>query len=234
MKPIHLYKTFPLAGVAIILLGVLPACDKQATDYREYLNGKEKVYPGLMKNLEVLPGKERVRFSWQPSADPSIKSYKITWNRGASSLEVAATSHDPSQTLTATVNGLAEDTYDFKIYAQDGAGNISVPIEKAGVRSYGGRYQSGLGNRGIVSKWFEGDKTLVIQWATADTVHTGSRITYTDLAGQEQTVDAGAEVTETRLPDCREDEPVSVLSGYKPVRLAIDTFYALKPDTLKF
>lgn len=223
-----------MAAAAIILLGVLPACDKQATDYREYLSGKEKVYPGLMKNLQAMPGKERVRFSWQPSADPSIKSYKITWNRGESSLEVAATSHDPSQTITATVNGLLEDSYDFKIFAQDGAGNISVPVEKAGVRTYGVRYQGGLGNRGVISKWFESDKTLVIQWATADTVHTGSQIAYVDGNNQEQTLEVSPDAWETRVPNCKEGEVVSVLSGYKPGGLAIDTFYALKPDTLKF
>lgn len=219
---------------AILLLGGLSACDKQATDYREYLGEKEKVYPGVMRQLEAMPGRDRIRFTWHPSADPSVKTYKITWNRGASSQEVPATSHDPSQTLTATVNGLAEDSYDFQVYALDGAGNVSVPASLSGVRSYGARYESGLRNRGVISKWFEADQTLVIQWATADTVHTGSRIIYTGLDGREQTVLTEADEAETRLPGCREGEPVSVLSGYKPVRSAIDTFYASKPDTLKF
>ncbi|WP_341837735.1 DUF4998 domain-containing protein [Chitinophaga pollutisoli] len=229
-KPLH---TSFAALAGFLLLGGLLACDKQATDYRAFLNDKEKIYPGVMNQLEALPGRDRVRFSWKPSADPSVKSYKITWNRGQSSQEVAAITHDPAQTMTATVNGLTEDSYDFTVYALDGAGNISVPVERSGIRSYGERYESGLRNRGVVSKWFE-SATLVIQWATADTVHTGSRIVYTDLAGNEQTVTVDPEVTETRLADCREGEPVSVLSGYKPVRLAIDTFYALKPDTLKF
>ncbi len=187
-----------------------------------------------MHNLLAMPGKDRIQFSWQPSADPSVKTYRITWNRGESKQEIAAASHDPSQTLTAMVNGLTEDTYDFKVFALDGAGNSSIPVELSGVRSYGVRYQNGLRNRGIISKWFESDKTLVIQWATADTVHTGSKITYTDISGQERTVDAGADVWETRVPNCRDNEPVSILSGYKPVRQAIDTFFAPKPDTLQF
>lgn len=234
MQSIHLNTTYVKAVALFVALGGLAACDKQPTDFRDYLEGKEKVYPGVMKGLQALPGRERVRFSWQPSADPSVKSYRITWNRGQSFREVAAASHDPMQAQTAVVNGLVEDTYDFKVYAVDGAGNTSIPAELAGVRSFGGRYEGGLRNRGVLSKWFEADKTLVLQWAAADTVHTGSRVTYTDISGAERTVDVDAEASETRIPNCREGEPVSVLSGYKPMRSAIDTFYAPQPDTLRF
>ncbi|MGE7774349.1 DUF4998 domain-containing protein [Chitinophaga sp. NPDC101104] len=229
MKTLNPY-TLLAAGCAMLL--ALGACDREPTDYREFLNGKESVYPGKPNNLVAMPGRDRVQFAFNPSADPSVKRYRIAWNNGRNSTLVDATTHDPAEVMKVTVPSLNEDMYEFALYALDGSGNISVP-SAVSVRTYGARYESGLNNRGVVSKWFEGE-TLVIQWATADTVHTGSKIAYTDVGGRKKTLDVAADAWETRVADCKAGEAVSVLSGYKPVSRAIDTFYALKPDTLKF
>ncbi|WP_423736264.1 DUF4998 domain-containing protein [Chitinophaga caseinilytica] len=229
MKTLNPY-TLLAAGCAMLL--ALGACDREPTDYREFLGGKESVYPGKPNNLKASPGRDRVEFSWNPSADPSVKRYRITWNNGQNAAMVDASTHDPAEFIKVVVPAVNEDRYEFALYALDAAGNISVP-SPISVRTYGARYESGLNNRGVLSKWFESE-TLVIQWATADTVHTGSRIAYTDVNGQKKTYDVLPDALETRVPNCKAGEAVSVLSGYKPVTLAIDTFYALKPDTLKF
>lgn len=54
---------------------------KDETKYKDLLDKREIVYPGLVSNFKGYQGNLRIRLQWNPSPDPSITRYMIYWNR---------------------------------------------------------------------------------------------------------------------------------------------------------
>ncbi len=221
--------------IALALLGMLAACDKYADDYKDYLDEREIVYPGLARNVRYYAGNLRTMLVWNPSPDPNIDHYVVRWNNGINSTEVEATTHNPGDSISVIIPDLNEYVYSFNITAYDTEGNASVGQELNNVRVYGSTYRSLLLNRGYnVSHLYDelenGD--IILHFNRRDTLSAQTEIVYTDIQGEERTVELRADTNDVLLPDFKFGSGVRYHTGYIPEWGAIDTFFAESYDEL--
>jgi len=205
---------------------------KKWDDYKKYQTGGEIVYPGTIAHPQTYPGAGRVMLSWDPSIDPSVKKYIISWNNGADSLVVNANSHNPADTVTVMIDHLDERTYYFSVYSIDDKGNRSVAEGIQGVKAYGPIYQDGLFNRGYASYVYASD-TLSLVWNAPDTINIRTEVDYVDTTGAARTVWLFPEQDTLVIPDWKDSTILYYRSSYIPVRSAIDTFTVGHYDSLE-
>lgn len=220
-----------LSAIAILFAY---SCRKDASKFRGYLNDKEKIYPGLPADISAAPGNYRVKLSWHPSPDPTITKYRVFWNNGTDSIEIAATTHRPADTISVSVGNLVEYTYSFTVYSYDKAGNRSIPVEVNNIKVFGNSYKQSLTNRFLnTAKPYElVPGGIVLHFDVPDTINTGTVIRYTITGGATRTVNLPPDVNDITLPDYLAGTKLYYQSGYIPVRGAIDTFYTAGFDSL--
>lgn len=225
--------------LSIIILSVITtlcvySCTKDASKYRQYLDDKEKVYPGLPAEINAAPGNYRVKLSWHPSPDPTITKYRIFWNNGTDSLEIAAGSHTPADTIAVSVGNLVEYTYSFTVYSYDNKGNRSIPVEVNNIKVFGDSYKKSLTNRFLnTAKPYElVPGGIVLHFDAPDTINTGTTIRYTITGGTTRTVSLPAAQSSITLPDYLPGTKLYYQSAYIPTYSAIDTFYTAGFDSL--
>lgn len=221
-------------NILFALLLFFLGCTKDATKYRDYLQGEEKIYPGLPARISASPGNYRVKLSWQPSPDPTVSKYKIFWNNAADSLEVPAGTHAPSDTISATISGLVEYTYTFVIYSYDEEGSRSIPVEVSNIKVYGNSYRQSLTNRFLnTAKPYElVAGGILLYFETPDTINTGTEIRYTVTDGSVRTANIAPEESVILLDDYKAGTKVYYQSSYIPIHAAMDTFYTAGFDSL--
>lgn len=211
----------------------ISACDKDADKFRDYLGGGEIVYPGLANSISAAPGNYRVKLSWRPSPDPSVSKYKVFWNNGADSVEVAAGTHTPTDTVSVIVPSLTEYTYAFTIYSYDEKGNRSIPKEVANIKVYGDSYKQSLTNRFLVAsapyELVPGGIKLFFE--APDTINVNTTIRYTAEDGA-KTASLAPDASDITLPGYKAGTKIYYQSTYKPVNNAIDTFTTRGADSL--
>lgn len=204
------------------------------TEFRDFLEEKEIIYPGKPLLINSRSGNNRVLLYWNPSPDPSITRYAVYWNNRKDSVVVNATSHNPADSVVALVSGLAEYTYAFTIEALDAAGNRSVPTDINNVKVFGAQYSASLLNRPYdpaAPYEVKPDGSLALNFLMADSLNTDTRIEYTATdGGLKNTILRPAENVIT-IPDYKAGTRVRYNSGYVPVRNAFDTFYVATYDT---
>jgi len=177
--------------VFVFMLILQWGCDKYADDYKDYLENKEIVYPGLAKNIRYQAGNLRTKLIWNPSPDPNITHYIISWNNGDKTMRVEATSHNALDSIVAIVPDLSEYVYSFMITSVDNNGNKSIGQQIHNVRVYGSNYESILLNRlpNVQSPYdLTSDGQLRIKFAVADTMNVTTRIAYETNAGQQKSL----------------------------------------------
>lgn len=221
--------------IALALLGTLAACDKYADDYKDYLDEREIVYPGLARKVRYYAGNLRTMLVWNPSPDPTIDHYVVQWNNGINSTTVEATTHNPGDSISVVIPDLNEYVYSFTISAYDAEGNVSVGQELNNVRVYGSTYRSLLLNRGynashLYDELENGD--LVLHFNRRDTLSAETEIVYTDNSNQERTVELPADTNDVLLPDYQFGTAARYRTAYLPEWGAIDTFFAASYDEL--
>jgi len=205
---------------------------KKWDDYKKYQTGGELVYPGIITNPLTYPGAGRVMLTWDPSIDPSVKKYIVSWNNGADSLVVNANSHSPVDTIRITIEGLTELNYFFSVYSIDDKGNRSVAANIPGVKIYGPIYQGGLFNRGYKTYDYSGG-TLRLVWNVPDTINIRTEVDYVDTTGTARTAWLFPEQDTLVIPDWKDSTILYYRSSYIPVRSAIDTFTVGHYDSLE-
>ncbi|MBW8685311.1 DUF4998 domain-containing protein [Chitinophaga rhizophila] len=229
MKQYKLYNTCLLTGLLLMM-----GCSKTPTDYREYLNGEELVYPGKVANARALPGNGRVQLIWQPSPDQSITQYRVFWNNGADSINIPATTHGTSDTVRCTIADLSEYVYSFMIYSYDAKGNRSVSTEINNARVYGSVYIATLNNRLTNPDnpyTVNDDNSVTLRFVAPDTINIRTILKYTNQNNQETHVSLNAAADELTLTDYKFGTPVLYQSSYIPVSNALDTFEVPRYDT---
>jgi hypothetical protein len=216
----------------IYFLGIFTAlsllaygCSKEATAYQDYLDGKEKIYPGLPGGISAATGNYRVKLSWLPSPDPTVTRYRIFWNNGADSLEVAA-GKNPSEPVSVIITKLVEYNYSFTVYSYDAKSNRSIPVQIPNVKIYGNSYQSSLTNRFLntANPYELNVSSIKLNFLAPDTINTGTSIRYTPNTGAIRTVNLAPEASSITLEDYKPGTKIYYQSSYVPVRSAIDTF----------
>lgn len=224
---------FAITAVAAVLLSGT-ACNKKATDYRDFLNNEELVYPGAVTRAAVFPGNSRLMLTWHPGPDQTITRYVVYWNNFTDSVVVNATSHNTNDTIKTIIGNLSEYTYSFYINAFDAAGNKSITTTVNNARVYGAQYRSTLYNRlPEAAKPFvvNGNNSVTLNFLTPDTININTVIRYTNAAGVASTLNLAPGSNSVTLPDFRFGTPVLYQSSYIPERTAIDTFFTAAADT---
>jgi len=218
----------------VLLLCNAFSCSRKPTDFRAFLNGSEKTYPGAVSAVAISPGNLRVKLSWHPSPDPSVARYVVYWNNYADSLVIPATKHTPSDTVGCLISNLQEYNYTFFINSYDNAGNKSITTELDNVRIYGSIYQNYLHNRPANQDTpfviGSNNTDVTINFRRPDSINITTVIKYTDNTGAQQT-QISPDSTSILLPNFKFGTSVLYKSSYIPVRSAIDTFQTNGYDT---
>lgn len=210
-----------------LVIGMVVGCKKYDDDYKSFLNDKETVYPGLIKKLGYRAGNLRTALFWSPSPDPSITKYVILWNNGANSMEVPATTHNPTDVVTAIVPSLNEYVYSFSIISYDKNGNKSIGVELNNVRVYGANYTATLLNRSYNATnpyQFLPNGDLQLNFNRRDTMNVSTTIRYTNMAGATATVELAANDNSIVVPNYKLNTPIQYRSSYEPELNAYDKF----------
>lgn len=205
---------------ALILLGILGACSKMDGPYKEVIKDGAIIYPAKPDSLKALSGNERIVLSWTVS-DPKINRFKIYWNQGADSMELAQKITGPD-TIKVPVTGLAEGIYNFTVYSFDADNHQSVAAEAMGT-VYGQQYATTLTNR-FIDNLSVVNGTVLIAWTLADNGTLGEEITYTDEDDSTRTLFVPVSDT-AKLPQFASGDSLHYRTLYLPDPLAVDTFY---------
>ncbi|MCL3779557.1 hypothetical protein EMN47_04050 [Prolixibacteraceae bacterium JC049] len=207
--------------ILILIAGIAISCKDMNDLSDKYLDLGETVYLQRVDSLEVLPGKNRVRFNYLLISDPKIEQTVITYNNGADSVVFDISKTHEIDTLTFDINNLPEKDYVFNIYNRNSQNMKSVPVE-AVTTVFGERYQSRLINRiPVVSRDDKGN--LVINWEKAGE-DLGMNLFYTNKAGETKMEKLGKEDLTTILADVDLSKDVTFETFYLPRENAIDTF----------
>jgi hypothetical protein len=212
----------------LLLAFIIAGCSKKNEAYKDLLKGGEIHYPGIVQNAVYRAGNLRTMLVWNPSPDPKIVSYKIFWNNKQDSMLVTANSHNPKDTVGVIIPNLSEGTYNFNIYSIDAEERNSISVNINGVRVYGSKYTSGLFNRPYnattpyLLDLLNGN--VKVQFNTADSINTGTQISYTDNDDQLRTLDLSGDSSGITLTNFKFGTTVTYQSGYIPQRNALDTF----------
>ena len=207
------------------------SCTKKPTDYRSFLNGQEKVYPGVVSNIVVNPGDNRLLLTWVPNSDPNVMKYIVYWNNGTDSTIVDATSYHSSDTVKTYFNNLDENIYTFVVYSFNTKGDKSIPTYIENARVYGDKYRGSLLNR-AVSGINYANNSLTITWNVPDTINVTTEVQYTNLLNQVKTVYFQPDSSRLKIEDWKFPTMIYYRSSYKPQRNAIDTFNVAVFDSL--
>lgn len=209
---------------AAVICMVIMACSKKATDYRDFLDGHETIYPGTVSNIKVSPGNGRLQISWEPSPDPGVTKYVVYWNNGTDSILLPAIKVD---TVRCLISNLGEYNYTFVIYSYDSAGNKSIASEINNVKIYGPIYRSGLQNRPYNAAdpgAYTAPTAVTLHFTTPDTININTEIRYTDANGLVQHASLLPDSTAISIGSYQPGSTIYYRSSYVPVRGAIDTF----------
>lgn len=216
-----------------LFLSIGTGCKRYDNDYLKYFDGKESVYPGLVKALAYRAGNLRTAITWSPSPDPSVLRYVISWNNGQDSVVVPAASHDPGDTVSVTIPDLSEYVYSFVLRSYDDRGNRSIGQEINNVRVYGNAYTATLVNRNVNTAnpyVYADDGTLTLNFAKADTSNVATVISYTNTSSATEEKILLPEEDQVVINNYKSGTPVTYRSSYKPEGTAIDTFHVAVAD----
>lgn len=221
-----------IAAFSLVCFAI--ACENLDTDFESFLEEGEIIYPGIASTVFSQPGNLRTAIAWRPSADPSIERYVFYWNNQTDSIMVEATSHDPSDTISAIIPDLAEYVYSFTMYSYDGKGNRSIPKEINNVRVYGPLYEENLLNRPYkVSEPYvvNADGSIRLNFTAPDTINITTAIEYTNTSDVVTEKEIGPDESSLVLDDWKDGTIVRYRSSFIPQSGAIDTFHVTRYDT---
>jgi hypothetical protein len=218
-----------LLQVIICLLfatGIIVSC-KKADDFKKYAAGGEIIYTAKADSVKVYAGKKRVQLLWLLITDPTITTSKVFWKNHTDSVVIAVNRTTSIDTMRVFINNLPEGNYDFEIYNYDKDGNTSVKAVASGT-VYGDVYNAALLARAVENAELL-NNTGEITWGDADssTGVIGMQLKYADINNvtHDTVIKAIYKGQVTQLPHLMPGAPVQYRTLYKPVALAIDTFY---------
>jgi len=152
-------------SVAILMI----ACDNMNSLHEKYLKKGEGLYIGIADSITSYSGYEKIKFRWIINADPRIDHAIIYWNQRKDSQTVSISrTSEGAMWIETEITGIKEGEYLFEFVMCDNAGNVSRPVEVAGV-VYGDIFIENLRNRSIkqVSRLVTGETQ--IEWEMPST-----------------------------------------------------------------
>lgn len=213
-----------IAGTSLLL----GSCDKLDTDYQQFLNDKELIYPGVPSKVLAHAGYKRVQLNWTPSPDPTVTKYVVYWNNNADSAVLNVPDGQQSQFSGGLVANLNEGTYFFTIHTYDKDGNKSTPIPVNNVKVYGDYYISGLVNRIVTETQVGSDGSVTILFGDPDATNISTTVQYTGRSDSAKTVTVSRSEKSAVIFDWKVGTPIVYRSIYKPTLSSIDSLAPLQ------
>jgi hypothetical protein len=220
--------------LTLLVTVCVTACDKSDKEFRDYLEDKELIYPGVPLQIKARPGNGRVMVYWKPSPDPSIEKYVVYWNNKADSVVVPASLGIGRDSISTIIPGLFEYTYSFTVHAIDKANNRSIPLDLNNVKIYGAVYRGGLINRfpdNANPYEVQPNGDVLVRFAATDTSNVGTTITYTNNSNQQVTAFLSQFSNTVTLTNYKPSTAVTYQSAYVPANNALDTFKVNNAET---
>jgi hypothetical protein len=213
-------------SLTLLLVVTLFCCKKSDTEFKDFLQDRERIYPGIPVSVNYRPGNERIMLLWKPSPDPSITKYVVYWNNKADSVVIPTAAG--TDTVKVMIPKLKEYVYAFTIYSYDATGNCSIPLVVNNAKVYGPLYNLGLLNRAYNATTpyvVNGDGSVQLNFNTPDTINIATSIKYTNKTGNIVDTQLLPKNNSIILTDYKAGTAIRYRSSYIPVLGAIDTFY---------
>ncbi len=216
-----------LIFLSVLVLGAVSCTDLNEM-HQPYLDRGETIYTEKPDSLTSMNGRERVKLNWYLYSDAAITGARIYWNDEQDSTDVAySVTAGMTNSISAMVEGLEEGSYIFNVKTMDQYGNMSVPVQVAGV-SYGDEYANSLvNNRAIASNQTENDTIVFTMKSIKYDDYIDSELKFTDNSGNEQSTlltDEDKTKFEISRADIDIAQPIYYRSLYRPLN-SIDIFY---------
>jgi hypothetical protein len=215
---------FLIILLPLFLLGLLTACDDMNSIHQKYYDRGMTVYTGAVDSLRAFSGLERVRLTWQLTADPRVTRTVIFWNNRTDSVVVEVNRTQSGPIPMDYVLNMREGSHVFELITRDNHGHFSMTEEVVGV-VFGDFYVAGLRNRGVTSIGRQPDGSTLIVWNTT----AGTDIQYVTLMyevnGEEITVRVENNQHQTVLTGLDTGDRIRIVTTYLPEN-AIDSMRA--------
>ncbi|MBT34516.1 MAG: hypothetical protein CMO01_33050 [Thalassobius sp.] len=222
MKNDKIFNKIKLPFLTVCLLSLTFISCSEWDGFKEYIEGGEIIYPGKMKAVEIVPGKNRVQLTGILSADPNVVKYKAYWNSNEDSVEFSI-DKTSGETYIENTFEVDEGVHSFEVFTYDEAGNISVPTNAVGA-SYGEAYRRKLNNR-LITELIFNETNTTINWAQID-ASTGAQYTelvYT-IGDTTYTVETPVEEGSSVLEGLTKSTTIQYRTVFKPTSNSLDTF----------
>lgn len=226
------YNIFRTLLVMLLATATLLSCSKWDA-YKKYSTESEVIYSGKVDSLKAYPGNKRVELTGMLNADPKIATIKIFWNNGTDSVVYDAKSIVVNNMFDQIVS-VPEGVANFEVFTYDASGNKSVP-SYISQTIYGDVYESALTNRIIsVAELIGNDVNITWADVSATAGVIGMQVEYTDQSDVlRDTIINSTSATGfgSVLPNYKAGTKFQYRTLYKPVPIAIDTFYSQYKET---
>ncbi|MGO4912112.1 DUF4998 domain-containing protein [Leeuwenhoekiella sp. W20_SRS_FM14] len=224
MKLIRKISTRLLLLTFIVISGISCKSDDQ------YLLSPDDETNALaeLKFFEIQSGENRVLVKGVID-DENISEVKITWDAGALSIPVNATS--TPDTINALIENLEERLYTFEVQTFSNTGESSK-ILKGAAAVFGEEFKNNALNRELISGLLL-DNKLDLEYGptAASSGIIGTEITYINLDGDTEDVYLDAKLNTISIPDYKNKSVLKYRSAYRPTPTAIDTIYSNYTET---
>ncbi len=202
----------------IFLCALFSSCENMMEVHKQFVEGGEKVYASKLDESNFFAGHNQVYFKFYMTNTTNIKTVDLYWDED--SLIIPMPSYGWS---TVAVPATEEKSYSFKIRTTDIFGNHSL-WRTGFANSYGAYFQESLTNRSVKSfELTSNNNNGVITWFPPASNLVRSEVRYTDLDGEEITVNVPVSQNVTQCPGLNINR-FEVRSFFLPEPNAMDTF----------
>lgn len=215
-----------IVTLTIALIVSVHSCKKVDDNYKQFLEGGERVYVGRADSIKTYGGQNRIMLEWLLISDPKVTGYKVFWNNGRDSISNPVQKINVIDTVRLMINNIPEGAYFFDIYTYDNEGHRSVKATAYG-RVYGSNYQKSLLARGVKSSTpYDAYGTVRLTWSDPDEQFVGGQVRYTTFYGNDTIIPIvnHKDSIYTLLPNAT--TTFQYRSIFKPQPAAIDSFYS--------
>jgi hypothetical protein len=192
------------------------SCGESLFDtYKDYAGDGEIRYVGKVTNLIAEPGWQRIRLSWENSADPIVDQIKVKWTED----NVEDSVYLPANTTSYEIDNLVQGSnFEVTVVSVDKDLNESLPTTTT-VRPYNSDHEMVRSFTRVVSRNFFLHDHLLLAFMGWDSNISKAYVTYTSKStGESKQLDLSKETVNSLhidIPDVDSSKPVLVYrEGY--------------------
>lgn len=220
---------FTAFNLVLLLVFLLPSCDKMDDIQKTYAEREEIVYLGKVDSVKAYPGSGKVKLVWYMNADPKVEQTIVYWNlRKDSIVKTFNRTAAGGQKDSVVINNLPEGTVLFEFRNVNSKGETSL-FSSATVPVWGNKFAEGLRARTLAAldyDYTQSKYNLTLSGATPGDSVVYSEIEYTTKSSGKRTLKIAREVNNVELTDFPDGGKINIRSIFYPPQ-GIDTIYGV-------